>query len=135
MKFSEINPSSALKTLLVAAGVTETVYADGERPTSKLPAKFVEISNNGYTSTPCSQFGYYEQTLLVSVSVKLTPMGTKDSVSEAALMAKFDDIFKGTPINGKYSFSVSKASLFGGSKNLIAGYSTKLMNIVSTIQN
>ena len=135
MKFSDINPSSVLKTVLVTAGMTETIYADGEKPTSGLPAKYIEILNNGYVSSNSSQFGLYQQTLIVSINVRLSPLGTRDIVSEKTIMAKLDNILLSPVVSEKYSFSMSKTSMFGGSRNLISGYSTKLINIVSTIQN
>jgi hypothetical protein len=134
MKFSELDTSTALKGVLEDEGVETTIYVNGQRPTSKLPSEFIEISENGPISSDSSKFGIYQQNLLLGIYVKMSSNDVRNTVKETAILDSFGELFKDPIVSDNYSFGINKNSLLSSSKNIITGYGTRFLNITTTIK-
>lgn len=128
-----MNYSKELKAVLSDLGIT--VYASGETPTSGNPDQFISIENNGSTSTTASQYGLMTQTLLVGIYTKLSATGIKNTVKEEKIWNIIFERFKDAYISNEYTFSLSKFNMFNDAKNIVSGYSTRFVNIISNYKN
>lgn len=128
MKLSEITPKEGLKQLLVNAGVTTTIYANNDMPTTGLPSEFISITQNGLMSSVTKELSYSLSTLALSLSVRLLSTGATNLVREKILLAQLQD-----SIHQKYlednHFEFDLTNLMSDSRNIVAGYSTKIINI------
>lgn len=134
MKFSELDPSTALKELLEDEGISTTIYVNGQRPTSKLPSEFIEISENGPITSNSSKFGMYQQSLLLGIYVKMSSNDVRNTTKETLILDSFAELFKDALAVDNYSFGLNKNSLLSSSKNIITGYGTRFLNIITTIK-
>ena len=135
MRLSAINATYVLKTKLDDYLVTTTIYHDGQRPTNGLPSSFVEINENGAVSTISSKFGIMEQNLLVTINTELLSNGAYNEVKDKLIFDAFCEIFKQPLVEGYYNFEMAKDGMFSKSRNIIAGYGTRFLNIKVTIKN
>lgn len=134
MKLSEIQPISALKAVLVTAGVTETIY-EGGSPTSALPSEYIEILQNGSFKTPVMKMGIITGVLLVSINVKLLANDSTNQTKETLILKKLDSLFEDNKIavSGKYHFSTDADNLVYGGRGISRGYSTRIINLLVKI--
>lgn len=145
MELTSISVTDTLKSVLEELGITYdtspskyekiTIYSDGEIPTSKLPTAFIELIENGFLSGKGTELGMLNQTILLSLYVKLSPNGAKNKKREQKIFSQLEDVFSKGIVKDEYFFKLDKRNMFGSSKILVAGYSTRLVNILVTIFN
>ncbi|MEG0560165.1 MAG: hypothetical protein RR513_06580 [Muribaculaceae bacterium] len=134
MNLSDINPSKKLKEAIDMLGLKIQVYANGEMPSSAKSDVFIQISNNGSLRTNSSQFGFLEQTLLLCIYVKLSSTDIKNTAKETMYLSKIETLIGSVLVLDSYTFQFDKLNIFGDAKNISSGYSTKLVNIKTTIK-
>lgn len=130
MRLSEIDPTSALKSLLVDNGVTTTIYT-GNKPTSGLPNEYIELLQNGGTQTDIIRMGRVTGFVLISVNVKHLSTGGRNTVKEKIVIQSFDELFadmKAVEKNG-YIFQLEPDNLVYSGGGIYEGYSTRLINL------
>lgn len=125
------NPASALKELLLEADVTQTIFINGETPSSSLPNVFIEIVQNGAISSNSSQMGFGEGNLLVIINVRLLSNDATNSTMENIVLSSFQDIFSDAIVCSGFTFSIDKRRMVYQGKSIAAGYSTKILNIIT----
>lgn len=128
MKLSDITPKEGLKQLLINAGVTTTIYANNDMPTTGLPNEFIYIVQNGLITSYTKELSYSLSTLSVSLSVKLLSTGATNIVKEKILLGKIESSIHRKSLDDNY-FELDLTNLMSDSRNIIAGYSTKIINI------
>lgn len=132
MKLND-EPDVAFKAMLEDAEVDVPIYVIGEMPTSSLPDAFIEIRQNGPISSTASQLGSGKCVLLVAITVKLLSKGGTNKKKENLILAKFQDLFDPAVSSSGFVFSLDKKNLVFTGKDLISGYSTKMLNIITTL--
>ena len=105
------------------------LYVNGEKPSSKLPESFLEITGNGPLTSGVTQNGLSEYNLLATVNVKLTSRGVVNTKRETFLLSILELWLKGTVKIDKYHYTVNKNQMVYSGKDLISGYSSKVINI------
>ncbi len=128
MKISDITPKEGLKQLLINAGVTTTIYANNDMPTTGLPNEFIYIVQNGLITSYTKELSYSLSTLSVSLSVKLLSTGATNIVKEKILLGKIESSIHRKSLDDNY-FEFDLTNLMSDSRNIVAGYSTKIINI------
>lgn len=128
MKISDITPKEGLKQLLINAGVTTTIYANNDMPTTGLPNEFIYIVHNGLITSYTKELSYSLSTLSVSLSVKLLSTGATNIVKEKILLGKIESSIHRKSLDDNY-FEFDLTNLMSDSRNIVAGYSTKIINI------
>ncbi len=128
MKLSDITPKEGLKQLLINAGVTTTIYANNDMPTTGLPNEFIYIVQNGLITSYTKELSYSLSTLSVSLSVKLLSTGATNIVKEKILLGKIESSIHRKSLDDNY-FEFDLTNLMSDSRNIVAGYSTKIINI------
>ena len=128
MKISDITPKEGLKQLLINAGVTTTIYANNDMPTTGLPNEFIYIVQNGLITSYTKELSYSLSTLSVSLSVKLLSTGATNTVKEKILLGKIESSIHRKSLDDNY-FEFDLTNLMSDSRNIVAGYSTKIINI------
>lgn len=118
---------------LIGGNNFAAVYPNNTLPgkSEMWPESFIDISGNGPMMTKLSQFGILEFMIMVTTYVELLPDGSTNSARESFLIEKLDDLFKGGKIIvvGKNHYSVNKNNLVYSGKELISGYSNKVINV------
>mgnify|MGYP001164393739 CR=1 FL=1 len=130
MKLSDINPTGVLKQVLTDYGVTQKIYT-GDKPTSGLPAEYIELRQNGGLKTNLTKMGLVQGYVLLSINVKLLTTGGRNTVREKIILATFDGLFENGAAIGidGYTFSLDRNSLVYNGGGIYEGYSSKLINI------
>lgn len=130
MRLSTVDPLSALKDALTENGVTVTIYT-GDKPTSGLPTEYIELHQNGGLKTNLSKMGLVHGYVLLSVNVKLTSVGGRNTIKENIILKTFDGLFEDGAVIHKdgYTFSLDPNSLVYSGGGIYEGYSSKLINI------
>ena len=128
MKLTEIKPKDSLKQLLSNAGVTIPIYANNDMPTSGLVSEFISISQNGLLNSYTRELSFITSTLALSLSVKLLSNGATNVVKEKILLDIFEESINGKSLGDNY-FEFDLSNLMTDSRNITAGYSTKIINI------
>lgn len=105
------------------------LYLNGSVPTSELPESFLEIIGNGPLSSGVSQFGICDYTLSLIVNVKLLSDGTINDIRESYLMQLIELNFDKTIVVDNYHYSLNKQTMVYSGRDLISGYSSKIINI------
>ena len=128
MKLTEIKPKDSLKQLLLNAGVTIPIYANNDMPTSGLASEFISISQNGLLNSYTRELSFITSTLALSLSVKLLSNGATNVVKEKILLDIFEESINGKYLGENY-FEFDLSNLMTDSRNITAGYSTKIINV------
>ncbi len=128
MKLTEIKPKDSLKQLLSNAGVSIPIYANNDMPTSGLANEFISISQNGLLNSYTRELSFITSTLALSLSVKLLSNGATNVVKEKILLDIFEESINGKSLGDNY-FEYDLSNLMTDSRNITAGYSTKIINI------
>ena len=128
MKLTEIKPKDSLKQLLLNAGVTIPIYANNDMPTSGLVSEFISISQNGLLNSYTRELSFITSTLALSLSVKLLSNGATNVVKEKILLDIFEESINGKSLGDNY-FEYDLSNLMTDSRNITAGYSTKIINV------
>lgn len=128
MKLTEIKPKDSLKQLLLNAGVTIPIYANNDMPTSGLASEFISISQNGLLNSYTRELSFITSTLALSLSVKLLSNGATNVVKEKILLDIFEESINGKSLGNNY-FEFDLSNLMTDSRNITAGYSTKIINV------
>lgn len=131
MKLSDISPLSALKTILVSAGVDCVIYDDG-KPTSGLPDSYIELIQNGSLKSETEKVSIVNGVALISINVKLLSTGAINTKKGTLILKKFEDLFFNgkTATSGSYHFSLDKDNMVYSGRGLSEGYSSKVINLV-----
>ncbi|WAX17116.1 hypothetical protein PF672P2_00019 [Parabacteroides phage PF672P2] len=124
MKLSDIQPESDLKQLLLSGGITEQIYARGERPSSSLPKEFIDIALNGSINRQTTDRGIYRCIVSLTINVALKANDSINTTRESILFKKVEDIIEGS---GRF-FTTPNNTVFYG-KSITAGYSSTVINI------
>jgi hypothetical protein len=134
MRLSEIKPIPALVDILTLAGVTDVIYG-GDKPTSGLPASYIEIMQNGSYKSSASQMGIVEGVLLLSINVKLMSTGAVNTAKEDIVLGKFDSLFENNKklSSGAYHYELDLTNLVYSGRGISEGYSTKVINLLVKI--
>ena len=128
MKLTEIKPKDSLKQLLLNAGVSIPIYANNDMPTSGLANEFISISQNGLLNSYTRELSFITSTLALSLSVKLLSNGATNVVKEKILLDIFEESINGKSLGVNY-FEFDLSNLMTDSRNITAGYSTKIINV------
>jgi hypothetical protein len=130
MKLSDINPTGVLKQVLTDYGVTQKIYT-GDKPTSGLPAEYIELRQNGGLKTNLTKMGLVQGYVLLSINVKLLTTGGRNTVRENIILSTFDGLFKdGAAVSRDgYVFSLDPENIVYSGGGIYEGYSSKLINI------
>ena len=128
MKLTEIKPKDSLKQLLINAGVVIPIYANNDMPTSGLANEFISISQNGLLNSYTRELSFITSTLALSLSVKLLSNGATNIVKEKLLLDIFEESINGKSLGDNY-FEYDLSNLMTDSRNITAGYSTKIINV------
>ena len=128
MKLTEIKPKDSLKQLLINAGVTVPIYANNDIPTSGLANEFISISQNGLLNSYTRELSFITSTLALSLSVKLLSNGATNITKEKLLLDIFEESINGKSLGDNY-FEYDLSNLMTDSRNITAGYSTKIINV------
>ena len=128
MKLTEIKPKDSLKQLLSNAGVSIPIYANNDMPTSGLANEFISISQNGLLNSYTRELSFITSTLALSLSVKLLSNGATNVVKEKILLDIFEESINGKSLGDNY-FEFDLSNLMTDSRNITAGYSTKIINV------
>lgn len=128
MKLTEIKPKDSLKQLLSNAGVSIPIYANNDMPTSGLASEFISISQNGLLNSYTRELSFITSTLALSLSVKLLSNGATNVVKEKILLDIFEESINGKSLGDNY-FEYDLSNLMTDSRNITAGYSTKIINV------
>ena len=128
MKLTEIKPKDSLKQLLSNAGVVIPIYANNDMPTSGLASEFISISQNGLLNSYTRELSFITSTLALSLSVKLLSNGATNVVKEKILLDIFEESINGKSLGENY-FEYDLSNLMTDSRNITAGYSTKIINV------
>ena len=128
MKLTEIKPKDSLKQLLINAGVVIPIYANNDMPTSGLANEFISISQNGLLNSYTRELSFITSTLALSLSVKLLSNGATNVVKEKILLDIFEESINGKSLGDNY-FEFDLSNLMTDSRNITAGYSTKIINV------
>lgn len=128
MKLTEIKPKDSLKQLLSNAGVVIPIYANNDMPTSGLANEFISISQNGLLNSYTRELSFITSTLALSLSVKLLSNGATNVVKEKILLDIFEESINGKSLGDNY-FEYDLSNLMTDSRNITAGYSTKIINV------
>lgn len=128
MKLTEIKPKDSLKQLLSNAGVVIPIYANNDMPTSGLASEFISISQNGLLNSYTRELSFITSTLALSLSVKLLSNGATNVVKEKILLDIFEESINGKSLGDNY-FEYDLSNLMTDSRNITAGYSTKIINV------
>jgi len=131
MNLSELSPLPALKTILVAAGVSSPIY-EGSKPTSGLPDSFIELYENGSLKSDTENMGILNGAVLLSINVKLLSTGEINKKKEALILSSLNTLFFNgkTVVSGKYRFAIDMKNIVYGGRGLSEGYSTKVLNLL-----
>jgi hypothetical protein len=131
MKLSDISPLSALKTVLVSAGVDCVIY-EGSKPTSGLPDSYIELIQNGSLKSETENVSIVNGVALISINVKLLSTMAVNTKKETLILKKFEDLFFNgkTATSGSYRFSLDKDNMVYSGRGLSEGYSSKVINLV-----
>lgn len=130
MKLTEIKPKDSLKQLLSNAGVSVPIYANNDMPTdaSLLPAEFISISQNGLLNSYTRELSFITSTLALSLSEALLSNGATNVKKEKLLLDIFEESINGKSLGDNY-FEYDLSNLMTDSRNITAGYSTKIINV------
>ena len=128
MKLTEIKPKDSLKQLLSNAGVSIPIYANNDMPTSGLANEFISISQNGLLNSYTRELSFITSTLALSLSVKLLSNGATNIIKEKLLLDIFEESINGKSLGDNY-FEYDLSNLMTDSRNITAGYSTKIINV------
>ena len=130
MKLTEIKPKDSLKQLLSNAGVTIPIYANNDMPTdaSLLPDEFISISQNGLLNSYTRELSFITSTLALSLSEALLSNGATNVKKEKLLLDIFEESINGKSLGDNY-FEYDLSNLMTDSRNITAGYSTKIINV------
>lgn len=130
MKLSDINPTGVLKQVLTDYGVTQKIYT-GDKPTSGLPAEYIELRQNGGLKTNLTKMGLVQGYVLLSINVKLLTTGGRNTVREKIILATFDGLFENGAVIHKdgYTFYLDPNNVVYNGGGIYEGYSSKLINI------
>jgi len=123
------DPSTALKELIGETSVSSAIYVNGAVPTANLPNDFIEITQNGPTSSMASQLGTAGCTLIIMIYVRLLSNGGANYQKENTILGQFQQLFSGTIKKSGFSFSIDKRRMVYQGKSIVSGYSTKMLNI------
>ena len=128
MKLTEIKPKDSLKQLLLNAGVTIPIYANNDMPTSGLASEFISISQNGLLNSYTRELSFITSTLALSLSEALLSNGATNVKKEKLLLDIFEESINGKSLGDNY-FEYDLSNLMTDSRNITAGYSTKIINV------
>lgn len=127
------DPTTAFKEYLLSEGLSETIYARQDRPTTGLPDVFVEVDLNGSIMSLSEGATVKSCTLLVGIYVKLLSTDAANSLMEDSMLAKFNDMLsRKSAVNGVYHFRINSEMVSRG-RDITAGYSYILLNINTLI--
>lgn len=124
-----IDPATPLKNLIVALGVTETVYVNGAYPSSALPASFILIEVNGGINAKGTKRTNAQCTLAVSVYTKLLSTGAVNAVLSDLLLGKFQDMLASAVKSDIFTYELVPNPMVYSGKSLVSGFSTKVLNV------
>ena len=97
-------------------------------PTSGLANEFISISQNGLLNSYTRELSFITSTLALSLSVKLLSNGATNVVKEKILLDIFEESINGKSLGDNY-FEYDLSNLMTDSRNITAGYSTKIINV------
>lgn len=127
-----IDPCTPLKAL-VAQKTDAVIYANGSQPTSNLPTSFISIDLNGGIRTRSGKFENAVCTVAVSVYVKLLSTGSVNSVKENIILSSFSEMFSDSVScvvgDNKFTYELTKNPVVYSGKNIVADYSTRVINV------
>lgn len=124
MKLSDLNPTQDVKQRMLDAGVTTTVYAEGERPTTDLPDVFIDLSVNGGISRLSTDRRLYRSMILVAIHTKLLATGAMNKVKELMVLKEIESVIDGTE-----ELTTSPNNTVYSGKNVVAKYSSLMLNV------
>lgn len=132
-KFSEINPTKALKEYFELNGVvSKAIYSRGERPASGLPYDFIDIVENGTISSESVAGGLKTCKIACSIYVELNN-GVVNDVKNSFIMDKIEEALPSAIAYDGYEFTLDFKNLITDAKHIVTDYSTKTLNINAKI--
>jgi hypothetical protein len=125
MKLSELHPAEDLRSKLLATpGFNYTVWTAQEVPSAGWPDAFFRIALNGAIERYESAGEVYRANLLVEMNSKLLATGAANLPRHQLMLEAFEGAMK-----LHQGYTKRPSTVYEG-KNLIANYSTKIINIL-----
>lgn len=135
---SEIRPDLALKSVLdnqimLQKSATESavvkVYAQGERPSTKLDDEFVEILFNGAMRSKTKPIGLVRGALLVAIYVKSYEDGSVFQYRVDSILKQLEEKVSSVSAD-RFFFSLNLDNIITPTTvNITSGYSTTILNV------
>lgn len=135
---SEIRPDLALKSVLdnqimLQKSATESavvkVYAQGERPSTKLDDEFVEILFNGAVRSKTKPIGLVRGALLVAIYVKSYEDGSVFQYRVDSILKQLEEKVSSVSAD-RFFFSLNLDNIITPTTvNITSGYSTTILNV------
>lgn len=137
MKFSPsiVQPDKALADFLKGKVVKDSsstkvdVYADWERPTSKVPDVFITAYLNGSPSAISAGVNYASGYACVSLYCKLNSNGTVNNTKVKAILKQFDKMIDRVVIGDYYFEYDTPQFITPTTPNNTTGYSVTTLNL------
>lgn len=129
MKLSDLTPAQDLRDKLNAdPNVTTQAFTSLDVPSSGLPDEYISIIQNGAVRRYLSSSDLFEANLLVSINVRLLTTGAANEAMQSKILKQVEEAIA---IPGY----VTQTSVVYEGKNLVANYSTKMINVTTRITN
>lgn len=135
---ADIKPDVTLAQLLKGNVVVRTsaeekhtvkVYADGERPNTKLPEELIEITWNGATRSITKPLGFFRGNIALSIWVKTQPDGRVKKMIISQIVDQCAELVNGETANG-FHFELSPTNvIMPTTVNLSTAYSATTLNV------
>lgn len=105
------------------------VYADGERPNSKLGKELIELTWNGAAESLTQPIGLYRGNLALVVWVKSQPDGRVKTQLVRQIIGQIEDLVNGIHKEGFHFNFDSTSVIMPTNSNIESGYSTTVLNV------
>ena len=126
------DPATSLKEAIATRATTATIYVNGETPSNQLPDQFIEIVSNGPMSSQSTRMGVGTCTLMVIINTKLLSTHGANYKLENITLGLFQSLFASAVTKSGFTFSIDKKRMVYQGKSIVSGYSTKILNVITT---
>lgn len=137
-RLQDLAPDVALRELIDGKVQVQTdddkheavnVYADGERPNTKLGGELIELTWNGAAQSLTQPIGLYRGNLAMVVWVKTQPDGRIKTQRVRQIIGQVEDLVNGASASGFYFSFDATSVIMPTNNNIESGYSTTVINV------
>lgn len=134
----ELTPDTALSRLLkgnvrvqtsATASRNVSVYADGERPNTKLPEELIEITWNGAARSVTKPLGFFRGNIALLIWVRTQPDGRAKKKIISQIINQCAELVNGKTSNGFYFELNPMNVIMPTTVNLSTAYSATTLNV------